>query len=107
MATEPTPPPRTRAQIESDLSATRERLASSIEELIDQVHPQRVKDRQIESAKAFAKAEIDNAKSQVFYSNGDLRTTRLAAVGGAVAGFVAFVLVLRRIVRGGQRRKAD
>jgi hypothetical protein len=95
--------PRTRAQIEADLAATRERLASSIEMLIDQVHPQRVKERQIETAKAFAKAEIDNARSQFVDTNGQLRTARLAAIGGAVAGFVTFVLVVRRIARSGKK----
>ncbi|GAB3914172.1 hypothetical protein GCM10011575_18340 [Microlunatus endophyticus] len=92
--------PRSRAQIEADLAATRERLASSVEQLIDQVHPQRVKERQIESAKTLARAEVANLRSQVFYPNGELRTSRLAAVGGAVAGFVTFVLVVRKIVRG-------
>lgn len=96
--------PRTRAQIEADLAATRDRLASSIEQLIDQVHPQRVKERQIASAKAFARAEIANARSQVFRPNGELRTARLAAVGGAVAGFVTFVLVVRKIVRSGKKK---
>ena len=98
--------PRTKAQIEADLAATRDRLANSIEDLIDQVHPQRVKQRQIESAKSFAKAELDHAKSQFFYANGELRTSRLAAIGGAVAGFVTFVVVMRRIVRGGKRRQS-
>jgi hypothetical protein len=95
-----------KAQIEADLAATRERLANSIEDLIDQVHPQRVTQRQIESAKSFAKAELDHAKSQFFYANGELRTSRLAAIGGAVAGFVTFVMVMRRIVRGGKRRQS-
>lgn len=106
--TEPTPArpessaPRTRAQIEADLAATRERLVSSIEQLIDQVHPQRVKERQIQSAKTFARAEIANVRSQFFHSNGELRTSRLAAIGGAVAGFVTFVLVVRKLVRSGK-----
>ncbi|WP_228266095.1 DUF3618 domain-containing protein [Microlunatus elymi] len=98
--------PRTKAQIEADLAATRQRLANSIEDLIDQVHPQRVKQRQIESAKSFAKAELDYVKAQLYYPSGELRTSRLAAVGGAVAGFVTFVLVMRRIVRGGKRRQS-
>jgi hypothetical protein len=107
VATEPTRPPRTREQIEADQAAIRERMAGNIEALIDQVHPQRIKDRQIESAKAFAMAEVDHAKSQIFHPNGELRTTRLVAIGGAVAGFVTFVVVVRRIVRGGKRRNAD
>lgn len=95
--------PRTRAQIEADLAASRDRLASSIEQLIDQVHPQRVKQRQIESAKTLAKAELDNVRSQVFYPNGELRAARLAAVGGAVAGFVTFILVVRKIAQAGKK----
>jgi len=95
--------PRTRAQIEADLAATRDRLASSIELLIDQVHPQRVKERGIASAKTLTRAEVANFRSQLFYPNGELRTSRLAAVGGAVAGFVAFVVVVRKIVRGGKK----
>lgn len=92
--------PRSQAQIEADLAATRERLAGSIEELIDQVHPKRVKQRQVAAAKAFLSAEIANAKAQVFYPNGELRSTRLAAVGGAMAGSVTFLLVVRRMIRG-------
>ncbi len=98
--------PRTRAQVEADIAASRERLASSIEELIDQVHPQRIKQRQIASAKHLAHAELQNVRSQLFYPNGELRTTRLAAIGGAVAGFVTFVIVARRIVRGSKSQRS-
>lgn len=98
---------RTRAQIEADLAATRERLASSIEELIDQVHPQRVKQRQIDSARALATAELDNVKSQFFYPNGELRTSRLAAIGGGVAGVVTFLIVVGKLLRGGKNKRRD
>jgi hypothetical protein len=106
--TEPTPnraassTRRTRAQIEADLAESRERLAASIEQLIDQVHPQRIKERQIESAKTLVRAEVDNVRSKIFYPDGGLRTSRLAVIGGAVAGFVTFVLVVRKIVRTGR-----
>lgn len=99
--------PRTRAQVEADIAASREKLTSSIEELIDQVHPQRVKERQIASAKRLAHAELKYARSQLFYPDGELRSARLAAVGGAVAGFVTFVLVLRRITRGSRSARRD
>ena len=96
---------RTRAEIEADLAATRDRLASSIEDLIDQVHPQRVKQRQIDSARALVTGEIDNAKSQFVYPNGELRISRLAAIGGGVAGFVTFLIVVRKLVRGGKKKQ--
>lgn len=98
--------PRTRAEIEADLDATRERLANSVVELIDLVHPNRVKERQIETVKTFAQAELDNAKAQVFHPDGGLRTTRIAAVGGAVVGLVTFVLVVKGISAGRKRRQS-
>ncbi|SDT10923.1 DUF3618 domain-containing protein [Microlunatus soli] len=99
--------PRTRAQIEAEQAATRDRLASSIEELIDLVHPQRVKQRQIDSVRALVAAELDNVKSQFVYPNGELRTSRLAAIGGGVAGAVTFLIVVRRLVRGPKATKRD
>jgi hypothetical protein len=93
---------RSRAQIEADLAATRERLAGSIEELVGEVHPKRVKQRQVAAAKSFLRDEIANAKAQIIYPNGELRSVRLAGIGGAAAGFVTFILVVRRIVRGGK-----
>lgn len=92
-------PDRDRDQIEADLAATRDRLVTAVESLIDQVHPQRVKQRQIARAKRFVDVEIENAKSLVYNARGDLRTDRLAVVGGAVAGFVALVAVLRSVAR--------
>lgn len=96
---------RTRAQIEADLAATRERLASSIEELIDQVHPQRVKQRQIDSVRTLVSSELDHVKSQFFYPNGELRTSRLAAIGGGIAGSVTFLIVIRKLLGGSKKSK--
>ena len=101
MADSPSQPTRTAAQIESDLAATRSRLAASVETLIDEVHPNRVKQRQIANVKRLANAELENAKSKVFNARGDLRTDRVAIAAGAVVGFVGFLLVIRAIVRRG------
>ena len=95
---------RTRSQIEADLGATRDRLTASVEALIDQVHPNRIKQRQIANLKRFANIELENTKSLVFNARGDLRKDRLALVGGAVAGFVSFLVIVRAIVRRGRRR---
>ena len=86
-------------QIQADLGATRDRLAAAVEALIDQVHPQRVKQRQVDGAKRFLHTEVEKAKSLVFNARGDLRTERLGAVGGAVAGAVALLVVVRTLVR--------
>ena len=96
---------RNQSQIEADLAATRDRLASSVETLIDQVHPNRIKQRELANIRRLAHAELESAKSLVFNARGDLRTNRLIAAGGAFAGFLSFVLILRAIVRRGRRRK--
>ena len=70
---------RTRSQIEADLGATRDRLTASVEALIDQVHPNRIKQRQIAGVKRFVDIEVENAKSLIFNARGDLRTDRLGA----------------------------
>ena len=94
---------RNAAQIEADLAATRDRLIASVQALIDQVHPNRIKQRQIDNVKRLASAELDNAKSLIFNARGDLRTDRVAAIAGAVAGLVTFLIIVRKIVRRGRR----
>jgi Protein of unknown function (DUF3618) len=97
-------PTRTPSQIEADLGATRDWLTASVVALIDQVHPNRIKQRQIANVKRFANAEIENAKSKVFTARGDLRIGRVAVVAAAAAGIAGFLLVMRAIVR---RRRSD
>ena len=97
-------PTRTPSQIEADLGATRDRLTTSIAALIDQVHPNRIKQRQIANVKRIANTELENAKSKVFNARGDLRTGRIVAVAAAIAGVVGFLLIIRGIV---QRGKSD
>ena len=98
----PSQPTRTPSQIEADLGATRDRLTASVEALINQVHPNRIKQRQIANVKRFANAEIENAKSKVFTARGDLRIGRVAVVAAAVAGIAGFLLIMRAIVRRGR-----
>jgi hypothetical protein len=93
---------RTKSQIEADIGATRDRLTSSVESLIDQVHPNRIKQREIAQVKALVNGELENAKALVFNARGDLRTERLAIVGGAVAGVIGFLVIIRAIVRRGR-----
>jgi hypothetical protein len=90
---------RTTPQIEADLSATRARLAYSISALIDQVHPNRIKQRQVAEFKHLAGNAKENARSLLFNARGDLRTERIGVLAGAVAGVVAFVLIVRAIGR--------
>ena len=94
---------RTTSQIEADLSATRARLASSVSALIDQVHPNRIKQRQVAEFRQLAGTARENAKSLLFNARGDLRAERVGILAGAVAGLVGFVLVIRAIGRRSRR----
>ncbi|WP_344221981.1 DUF3618 domain-containing protein [Kribbella sancticallisti] len=78
---------RTAEQIEADITATRARLASTVDELVDRAHPKNVARRQVEQAKA-----------QVFDERGQVRTQKLVAVGGAVVGVLGMLLMIRRLV---------
>jgi len=94
---------RTTSQIEADLSATRARLAASLSALIDQVHPNRIKQRQIAEFRLLGSNAKENARSLMFNARGDLRTDRLTAVAGALAGLVSFVVIIRAIGRRARR----
>ncbi len=90
---------RTRSQIEADLGATRDRLTASLESLIDQVHPNRIKQREIGKLKQAARNAAENAKSLVFNARGDLRRERVIAVGGGAVGLTTFLIIVRAIAR--------
>ena len=94
---------RTTSQIEADLGATRDRLAASVSALIDQVHPNRIKERQVTAFRELAGTARENARSLLFNARGDLRKERLGVAAGAVAGLVGFVVIVRAIARRGRR----
>jgi hypothetical protein len=96
-ASEPTQPTRNQAQIEADVTATRHRLANSMESLIDQIHPNRIKQRQIDKVKGFVDTEVETAKSLVFNARGDLRTDRVLMIAAAAVGAIAFVVIVRSL----------
>lgn len=75
-----------------------------METLIDQVHPNRIKQRSIERAKRWVETEIETGKSLVFNARGDLRTDRVVVIGVSVVGGIAFLLIVRSLAsrrRGG------
>lgn len=94
---------RTSAQIEADLGATRDRLTSAVEALIDQVHPNRIKQRTIANIKEQIRGGVDTVRSQFFNTRGDLRKDRIGALAGAAAGLISFVLVVKAIRNRGRR----
>ena len=86
----------TRVEIEGDIAAARERLAGNIAELINQVHPRAIIHSTVADARQLAAGEFQQIKEQLVDADG-VRVDRVALLGGAVGGLVAFVLVIRSI----------
>ena len=91
---------RTREDIEADIEAARQRLAGNVESLINQVHPKAIVANTVADARAFAEGTFDQAKAQVVYERGNLRTEREALLAAAAGGAVTFILVVRSILKG-------
>lgn len=84
------------AEIRADLARNRDRVAASLGDFVDEVHPKNVAKRGVESAKSFVAEEFESAKSQVKDENG-WRMDRVLAIGGAVLGVVVFVVTINTI----------
>lgn len=77
------------SSLESDIEATRERLAHTIDQLLYRSHPKTIVQREVASVKAFF---VDDA-------TGSPRTDNILKVVGGVAGVVAVFVAVRRIAR--------
>lgn len=75
--------------LESDVEATRERLASTIDELVYRVSPKTVVGRQVATTKAHF----------VDVESGAPRTDNILKVVGGVVGVVVVFAVIRKLVR--------
>jgi hypothetical protein len=74
--------------IEREMEEARDRLASTIDQLVYRTNPKTIIRRQVEVVKAtFVDAQ------------GDPRTENILKVAGGVAGFVAVLVVIRRVTR--------
>jgi len=91
--TTPKPAPRSPDQIESDLAATRDRLASTIDSLHERVKPENI-----------AKQALGKVKGVYIKPGGGIRVERVAATAVAVVGLV---LVSRGLNSLRQRRMPD
>ena len=94
---------RSKQDIEAEIAAARARLADNVADLVNQMHPKAIVQRGIDDARGFAAAEFENAKAQVIDDRGNVRTDRVLLIGGAVAGVVTFVLLVRGILKGMRR----
>lgn len=79
---------RAPSSIEDEMAATRERLAGTIDQLLHRASP-----------KTIAQREIDTLKAHFVDAQGDPRTDNILKVAGAVAGFLLFVVVARKVTR--------
>lgn len=98
-ANEPSLTGRTKSQIEADLGANRDRLASSVSALIDVVHPTRIKQRTVGRIRAELQARVDDVKAYFFNARGDLRTDHVVTLASVAAGTLTVVLALRALLR--------
>ncbi|GAB2595888.1 DUF3618 domain-containing protein [Microlunatus antarcticus] len=101
MATQPSGPSltsRSKSEIEADLGANRDRLAASISELIDEVHPKRIKERTVGRIQAAVQARKEDARAYLFNSRGDVRTDHVVKLASVVAGTITVVLTLRALL---------
>jgi hypothetical protein len=74
--------------LETDIEAARERLAVTIDQLAYRASPKTIVRREVASVKAHY---VDAA--------GNPRTDNILKTAGAVVGFIAVVVVLRKLVR--------
>ena len=91
---------RTRDDIEAEIAAARQRLAASVEGLINEVHPKAIVAHTVADARAFAAEGFEQAKAQVVDEKGNLRAERVALVAAAVGGAITFLLIVRSILKG-------
>lgn len=90
---------RTKAEIEADIEAARERLADGVASLLNQVHPKAITSRAVGDVRARANLKLRAVRAQLTNPDGSLNTSRLALVGAAVGGAVAFIGVVRSLLR--------
>jgi hypothetical protein len=74
--------------IEREMEETRDRLASTIDQLVHRTSPKNVVRREVESVKAVF---VD--------AHGNPRTDNILKVAGGVVGFVAVLVLIRRVTR--------
>ena len=89
---------RSKEQIEAEIAAARQRLASNVEGLITQAHPRAIALRGIADAKGFFQQEATSAKAQFVASDGSLKTERVAYLAAAVVGTMALIAILPSLV---------
>ena len=74
--------------IEREMDETRQRLATTIDQLVDRTNPKNVLRR-----------EVETVKGTFVEPDGTPRTDNILKVIGGVVGFVVLLVVIRRVTR--------
>ena len=77
---------RSNTALEREMEQTRERLAATIDELVERTNPKNVAQRRVAELKAVF---VD--------ADGDPRTDNILKVVGGVFGFVGLLVLIRRV----------
>ena len=75
------------SSLEADIEATRERLATTIDQLAYRASP-----------KTIARREVNGFKAHFVDAHGNPRTDNILKVAGGIVGFAVLVVVMRRVV---------
>jgi hypothetical protein len=75
-------------RIEQDIEETRARLAATIDQLVDRTSPKNV-----------ARREMVAVRRTFVDDQGNPRTENILKVVGGIAGFVAVLVVIRKVTR--------
>lgn len=79
---------RANDSLEREIEETRERLAATIDELVYRSSP-----------KTIVRREVAAVKAQFVDEDGNPRTENILKVAAGMAGFVAVLVVIRRVTR--------
>lgn len=90
---------RSKEAIEADIAAARDHLAETVEDLFVQLHPKAIVSNAVSDVKALGSAQVAAAKQELTNEDGSLRVERVALIGAAVAGSIAFFVVVRSLLR--------
>ena len=76
------------SELEQEIEETRERLATTIDQLLYRAHPKTIVSREVSSSKA----HFEDTRT------GQPRTDNILKAAGAVVGVVALFVVVRKVV---------
>jgi hypothetical protein len=77
------------SSLESEIEATRDRLAGTIDQLVYRANPKTIVSREVNSIKAYFVDPL----------TGSPRTDNILKVAGGVVGVVALFVLIRKVVR--------